>query len=71
MKHLSLRLDLLDQQLIDAEERPVGRVDEIELEVDDHGVLVVTHVRMGAAALGPRVGGWIGALMRRTSTRLA
>ncbi len=36
-KRLSLRFDLLDDQLVDAEQRPVGRVDDLELRLSPDG----------------------------------
>jgi len=67
----SLRLDLLDQQVLDGTERPVGRVDEIELEAGQDGTLAVTGFRLGGAALGRRVGGAVGHAMTGTCRRLA
>ena len=68
---ISLRLDLMDQQLIDAEERPVGRVDELELEIDEDGAARVVALRTGGAALGPRIGWWVGGVLTRSCDRLA
>lgn len=36
-RHRSLRFTLLDQQVVAAEDRPVGRVDDVELELDEPG----------------------------------
>lgn len=67
----SLRLDLLDQQVLDSTERPVGRIDELVLEGGPDGTLAVTGFRLGAAALGRRIGGWPGHTMTATCERLA
>jgi hypothetical protein len=70
-RHVSVRFRLLDQQMVDAEDRPVGRVDDLELAVPgDGGPPVVTHVLTGAEALGTRLGGATGALMARTAARM-
>lgn len=71
---VSLRLDLLDMQVVDADGRPIGRIDEIEIEVADHDgeqSAQVRSFRTGAAALGPRIGGRLGDLIVRVSTRCA
>ena len=69
--HQSLRFTLLDQQIIDAEDRPVGRVDDVLLEPPPGGgppelVAVLT----GAQALGERLGGVTGRLMASVAARL-
>jgi len=69
--HESLRFTLLDQQLIDAENRPVGRVDDVQLDLPDHGgPPEVTGVLTGAQALGERLGGVTGRLMASVASRL-
>jgi sporulation protein YlmC with PRC-barrel domain len=49
-------LHLLDRQVVDAEERLVCKVDDVELTVFDDGVLGVTGLLVGPAALVPRFG---------------
>ncbi len=66
---LSLRLDLLDRQIVDADELPIGRADDLALTVDDQG-LRVDAILTGSQAIGERVGGWIGRTMARVSARL-
>ena len=69
--HESLRFTLLDQQLVDAENRPVGRVDDVVLEIPDGGgPPEITGVRTGAQALGDRLGGVTGRLMASVAARL-
>jgi hypothetical protein len=70
MKNLSVRLDLLDQQIIDSEERPIGRIDDVVLETGTDGIPRVTAVLVSAEVLGERVGGYVGTAMRRTSARM-
>ncbi|GAA3343036.1 hypothetical protein GCM10020358_40220 [Amorphoplanes nipponensis] len=69
--HESLRFTLLDQQLVDAEDRPVGRVDDVLLDLPaDGGPPVVVAVLTGAQALGERMGGPAGKLMAAVASRL-
>lgn len=69
--HESLRFTLLDQQLVDAENRPVGRVDDVLIDVPDGGgPPEVTGVLTGAQALGERLGGVTGRLMASVAARL-
>lgn len=69
--HESLRFTLLDQQLVDADNRPVGRVDDVVLDLsDDGGPPQVTAVLTGAQALGERLGGVTGRLMAAVASRL-
>jgi sporulation protein YlmC with PRC-barrel domain len=49
-------LHLLDRQVVDVEDRLVGKVDDVELTVFDDGVLGVTGLLSGPAALVPRLG---------------
>ncbi|GAA4579938.1 hypothetical protein GCM10023176_58670 [Micromonospora coerulea] len=51
---------LLDRQIIDADGRLVGRVDDIEFAIDDEGYPYVDCLLTGQRVLGERVGGWIG-----------
>ena len=64
---LYLGLHLLDRQIVDADGRPAGNVDDLELSDDD--TPVVSAVLCGPAAYGPRLGGrlgkWIVAIHRR------
>ena len=69
--HESLRFTLLDQQLVDAENRPVGRVDDVQLDLpDDGGPPEVTGVLTGAQALGERLGGVTGRVMASVASRM-
>jgi hypothetical protein len=69
--HQSLRFTLLDQQIIDAEDRPVGRVDDVVLELPaDGGPPEVVAVLTGAQALGESLGGLTGRLMASVAARL-
>ena len=70
MKNLSVRLDLLDQQIIDSEERPFGRIDDVVLEIGSDGAPRVVAVLVGAEVLGDRIGGFLGEAMSRISARM-
>ena len=59
-----LGLELLDRQLRDRNDRLCGKVDDIELEVEDN------HAEVAAMLSGPgtwsrRLPGWLGAIARR------
>jgi sporulation protein YlmC with PRC-barrel domain len=65
-------LHLLDRQILDCEQQPVAKVDDVELRMpDDGGPPVVTALLCGPAALGPRLGGrlgeWVVAAHRRVA----
>lgn len=66
---VSLRLSLLDAQVLDADDLPVGRIDDLDLEPDDHGVHVAA-VLIGQRHLGPRLGGVTGRFLTRSARRL-
>ena len=51
---------LLDRQIIDSEDRMVGKVDDLELNERFDGRLEVTALLLGPGALGPRLGGRLG-----------
>ncbi|MDQ3934842.1 MAG: hypothetical protein M3340_09470 [Actinomycetota bacterium] len=70
-EHVSLRMALLDKQLVDREERPFGRVDDLELTVPPDGAPPrVTAILTGAEALGPLLGGRVGRWMAGAAARL-
>jgi hypothetical protein len=48
-------LELADRQLLDVHGRRVGKVDDLDLELDEHGVLWVRALHAGPGALGPRL----------------
>jgi hypothetical protein len=70
-EHLSVRFTLLDQQLVDADGLPIGRIDDVELAVpDDGGAPTLDYVLTGLQALGERLGGHVGGWAAATSKRL-
>ena len=69
--HVSLRLALLDKQLVDCDELPFGRVDDVEIEVREAGSRPrVSALLTGQEALGDRLGGLVGRTMSATARRL-
>ena len=54
---MEIGLNLLDRQIVDAEEQPVGKVDDVELHIGEDGGPVVTALLVGQEALGRRIGG--------------
>jgi sporulation protein YlmC with PRC-barrel domain len=65
-----LAFDLLDRQILDLDGKPVGKVDDIELGIDDDGVPYVLALLVGQQALGRRIGGWFGRLVENVARRL-
>lgn len=82
-REVSVRLELLDAQIIDADDLPIGRVDDLEIDLgtrsdDASGRLAraaaeprLVALLVGQRHLGPRVGGITGELMARTGRRLS
>ena len=64
----SVRFTLLDNQVVDADRLPVGRVDDLELDVDS-GAPRINGILIGMEPLGERMGGWLGRLLAATSSR--
>lgn len=59
---------LLDRQLVDVDGRLVGKVDDLEL-LETDGMVEISAILSGPGALGPRLGGrlgaWVAAVWRR------
>ena len=67
----SLRFSLLDLQIVDRDDLPVCRVDDLELQLPTRGGSpVVTAVLTGAQALGERLGGATGTVLSGPAARL-
>lgn len=60
---LDLSADLLDRQVCDSDGMQVCKVDDLEFELGEDGEWHVTAILAGPGALGPRIGGWLGAVM--------
>ena len=71
MSVLDVQLNLLDRQLVDTDGALVGKVDDLELTLDEQGRPHVTAILVGPRALGPRLGGRLGRWLAAAATRLA
>ncbi len=68
--HVSVRISLLDKQIVDCERLAIGRVDDLELSLpSEEQPARVEAILTGAEALGERLGGTVGRWMAAT-TRL-
>ncbi|MDQ3879633.1 MAG: hypothetical protein M3295_00905 [Chloroflexota bacterium] len=70
-EHVSLRIGLLDKQLLDCHQLPFGRVDDVDIALPEGGEAPrVIALLTGAHALGERLGGRLGRWMAATAQRL-
>ena len=69
--HVSVRISLLDKQIVDCERLAIGRVDDLELSLpaEDEPPRVQA-ILTGAEALGERLGGTVGRWMAGTARLL-
>lgn len=63
--------DLLDRQILDRDGEPVGKVDDVELDVGPDGSPAVAALLVGQRALGDRIGGRLGRWMAGAARRLS
>ena len=72
MREASLRIEILDQQVVDREGLPFGRVDDVELDLSLAPEMEprVTRLLCSQEVLGERLGGLTGALLARSARRL-
>lgn len=70
-RRLDAYLDLMDHQVVDHDGRMLAKVDDLELEERDDGRLYLAGLLTGPGALGPRLGGALGEIVRRTWSRLS
>lgn len=74
--HRWVVLDLLDRQIVDSEQHPVGKVDDIYFAdapsagLPGRGAPKLVSLLSGAEALGQRMGGLIGRMMGGTARRM-
>lgn len=69
--HVSVRMGLLDKQIVDCNRLAIGRVDDLELAVSAaDGAPKVDAILTGAQALGERLGGALGGSMAAAAVRL-
>lgn len=64
-------LDLLDRQILDRDDEPVGKVDDVELSDPAHGPIRLVALLLGPQAYGYRLGGRLGRWIAATSERLS
>jgi hypothetical protein len=69
-REFSARISLLDNQIVDSDDVPIGRVDDLELAVPKEGPPRIEALLTGSQALGDRLGGGIGEAMAQLSARL-
>ena len=67
---LFVAFELLDRQILDRDGQDVGKVDDVEFQVDENGVPYLSALLVGPHALGPRLGGWLGQLVSGIAARL-
>ena len=68
---LRVNFHLLDRQIVDTNGEPVGKVDDVELTLDQvTGRLRVTALLSGQQVLGERTGGRVGGLLAGIARRL-
>jgi len=51
---------LLDREILDKDDTPVGKVDDLDFEILPDGSPVLSAILCGPTALGPRLGGRLG-----------
>lgn len=69
-RRLDAGLHLLDRQIVDADGRLAGKVDDLELVERDDGPPYVAAVLSGPGALSRRIGGRLGAWFESVQARL-
>ncbi len=69
-RDFSLRHDLLDQQIVDCDRIPLGRVTDVELrDAGPRKAPEIKSILTGSEALGQRLGGTLGRWIERSSAR--
>lgn len=67
---LDVNVDLLDRQVLDSNQVPVCKVDDVLFERGEDGRWRIAAINVGGAALGPRLGGGIGRSIAGMDARL-
>lgn len=69
---LDAGLNLLDRQVVDADGRSLGKVDDLRFSSPDAGAAPeLTAIMIGQQAYGRRLGGWLGRWWTGVAARLA
>jgi hypothetical protein len=68
-REISARIALLDNPIVDCHRLPIGRVDDLEIEIGA-GAPRVTALLTGAEALGGRIDGALGKAMAGVASRM-
>lgn len=68
---IHMSLDLLDRQILDCNDEPVGKVDDVELTDPADGPPRLSALLLGPQAYGQRLGGRLGTWIASTAVRLA
>jgi hypothetical protein len=69
-RELDASRTLLDHLVMDLEGKPFGRVDDLELTIQEDGPPQVTALLLGPLGLGPRLGGRLGTWWVAVARRL-
>lgn len=69
-RRYSLRLDLLDEQLVDSDELPFGRVEDVEVTLHEGEAPTIDVLLTGQEAFGQRIGGITGDVLANVADRL-
>ncbi|MEI2641351.1 MAG: hypothetical protein V9G10_03210 [Candidatus Nanopelagicales bacterium] len=63
MDYLDVNVDLLDRQVVDSEDVPLCKVDDLRFERGEDGRWRVSEILVGPGALGDRFQGRLGAVL--------
>jgi sporulation protein YlmC with PRC-barrel domain len=69
-EHMDVGFHLLDRQILDRYGQEVGKVDDVEFTVPEHGPPYLSGLLVGPQAIGPRIGGWLGRAVAGAARRL-
>lgn len=71
MPSMDAGLDLLDREILDVDNQPVGKVDDLELSDPADGPPRIEALLLGTSAYGTRLGGRLGRWLQHGGSRLA
>ena len=70
MDYLDVNVDLLDRQVVDSEDVPLCKVDDLRFERGEDGRWRVSEILVGPGALGDRFRGQLGAVLTGIHRRM-